>query len=254
MSRYLKPSLRGAAWRRCRDGLTGVWDTLTDLVVPASCAACGSPERLIFEVCARCVYALEGLRARPTRPTPAPAGLPPSFALGDYGDELRELIIGFKDRGRHRLAKPLGALLAEAVATAVSGPSPILLLYVPDTASAARKRHGDHMRRLADAAVSRLRRGGRPAIAVGALRARAKADSAGLNSRQRADAACSAFSVRRAGHARTVRVAAGACVVLVDDVITTGATMAAAARILSSSGVEVDACVALAATQRRAGV
>lgn len=232
--------------------VTGVWDTLADLVVPTSCAACGlRSERMAFGVCPACVDALERLRARPTRPTPAPAGLPPCFALGDYGDELRELILEFKDRGRHRLARPLGALLAEAIATAVPGKAPILVLYVPDTAVAARERHGDHMRRLATAAASRLRRGGRRAVALGSLRARAKADSAGLSSTERANAAAVAFTPRRWGHARVMRVARHACVVLVDDVITTGVTMAAASEILAQVGVDVDACVALAATRRR---
>ncbi|WP_425455318.1 ComF family protein, partial [Allorhizocola rhizosphaerae] len=122
-------------------------------MMPAACAACGeSEERLSWEVCGRCAAAVDRLRAGPTRPTPAPDGLPPCFALGEYGGELRELIIGYKDRGRHRLAHPLGALLAEVVATALPGDGPVLVLFVPDTGAAARERYGDHMRRLARAA------------------------------------------------------------------------------------------------------
>lgn len=229
-----------------------MWSTLADLVLPASCAGCDSrDERLSYDVCARCVAAIEQLRAGPTRPTPAPPGLPPCYALGDYGEELRELIISYKDRGRHRLARPLGSLLAEAVATAISSHWPILLLYVPDTGPAARERYGDHMRRLALTAAWRLRQGGRTAIAHAALHARDKGDSAGMDTVQRVAAAREAFAMRRLGQGQLARLASEAKVVLVDDVITTGHTMAAAVGALAAAGIAVDACVALAATQRR---
>lgn len=228
-----------------------MWSTLADLVLPTACAACGvQGERLSYEVCADCVAALEELRAGPTRPTPAPPGLPPCFALGEYAGELRELVIAFKDRGRHRLTRPLGGLLAQAVATAVPAGRPILMLYVPDTASAARERYGDHMRRIALAAASRLRQGGRSAMALSSLRARPKGDSAGMGSAQRAEIAREAFAARRFGHDKLARAAAQARVVLIDDVITTGVTLAAATQVLAGVGIEVDACVALAATRR----
>src|SRR5687767_12437165 len=125
--------------------------------MPAACAGCGAEgERLSYEVCGPCAGALEALRAGPTRPTPAPDGLPPCFALGEYGGPLRELVIGYKDRGRHRLAHPLGALLAEVVATALPSDDPVLVLFVPDTGAAARERYGDHMRRIAHGAAARM--------------------------------------------------------------------------------------------------
>src|SRR5207253_2698659 len=94
-----------------------VWQALTDLVLPASCASCGGTgERLTYDVCAPCVAVVEALRPRLASPTPAPPGLPPCYALGEYDGELRELILSYKERGRHRLARPLGALLAEVVA------------------------------------------------------------------------------------------------------------------------------------------
>jgi predicted amidophosphoribosyltransferase len=220
-----------------------VWGALADLLLPVACAGCGAQdERLAFDVCGDCVRELDALRAGPTRPDPAPPGLPPCFALGDYGGPLRELIIGFKDRGRYRLAHPLGALLAEAVASAVPPGEPVVMAYVPDSAGAARDRHGDHMRALARRAAARLRREGRPAVAVNLLKVRSLADSARLDARQRAEAAAAKFTVRRAFTGE---------VILVDDVITTGSTLAAASTTLAETGVGVRGCVALAATQRR---
>jgi predicted amidophosphoribosyltransferase len=229
-----------------------VWQALADLVLPAACAACSrSGERLTYEVCAECVATIEALRPREARPTPPPAGLPPCYALGEYDSELRELILGYKERGRHRLARPLGALLAEVVAMAAPPREPLLLLYVPDTARAARQRHGDHLRGLANAAVERLREAGREAVTMPALSARPKADSAELSAVQRADAARDAFRRHWRGLGAARREAARRHVVLLDDILTTGNTLAAAAELLADEGVEVNACAVLAATRRR---
>ncbi|WP_144121980.1 ComF family protein [Catellatospora sichuanensis] len=224
---------------------------LVDLVLPASCAGCGeSAQPLRYEVCADCARVVESLRAAPTRPDPAPDGLPACVALGAYDGRLRELILGFKERGRHRLARPLGALLAEAVAATAAPGRPLLLLYVPDTAEAARARHGDHMLRLARAAAQRLREAGRQAGVAAPLRALPKADSAHLSSAQRAAGAAGAFVLRGGAVERARRAAPGSVTVLLDDIVTTGATLAAASVLLDSAGLRVDACVALAATRR----
>ncbi len=232
--------------------MAGLLASLADLVLPASCAACGvNGKKLTYEVCSRCVSAIEALRARPARPTPAPAGLPPVHALGEYEGELRELILEYKDRGRHRLARPLGALLAQVVVAAVPGREPLLMLYVPDTPSAARQRHGDHMRRLAVAAARRLTLLGREALVGEALLARPKVDSAELNMAGRAEAAREAFALNRSGVKLARWRSTHRAVVLLDDIVTTGATLAAAAELLAEAELEVLTCAVLAATRRR---
>lgn len=233
----------------------GLWSALSDLMLPAVCAGCGaSGQPLRYDVCPACAAAVSRLRAAPTRPTPAPPGLPDCVALGAYGGELRELILAFKERGRHRLARPLGALLAEAVASAVDPAAAILLLYVPDTAAAARARYGDHMRLLAGHAGARLRQAGRAVAVAAPVRALPKADSAHLDSAQRAQAAAVGFAVRGRRLAGVRRAAPGSAVVLVDDIITTGVTLAAVAGALATEGVRVDACVTIAATHRHGQV
>jgi predicted amidophosphoribosyltransferase len=196
------------------------------------------------------VAVVGALRPGPTRPDPAPAGLPPCAALGDYDGVLRELVLSYKDRGRYRLGRPLGRLLASVVSSLVAGP--ILLVPVPDTPAAARARHGDHLWRLARPAAAALRRRGVPVALARPLQTRPRPDSAGLDTAERAAAAHEAFRPRsyRLAALRRQVARTRAPVILLDDVITTGATLAAAAGRLAAAGVPVTGAAVLAATRR----
>ncbi|MFC7544769.1 ComF family protein [Plantactinospora sp. GCM10030261] len=230
----------------------GVLAALADLVLPADCAGCRATRLpLRAGVCASCAGALEALVPHPVRPTPAPAGLPPCTAVGAYQGVLREAVLSYKERGRHRLGRPLGVLLAGAVAAAVGRPRPVLLVPVPATARAARERHGDHMARLARRAVVRLRGAGWPAAATQPLRAMPRPDSTHLDSAARAATAGEAFQVRPGAIRRLRSVTSDATIVLVDDIITTGATLAAIAVLLNGYEVPVRAAAVLAGTVRR---
>jgi predicted amidophosphoribosyltransferase len=170
-------------------------------------------------------------------------------AAGPYAGALRELLLAYKERGRHGLARPLGDLLARVVAEAVGGP--VLLVPVPSTARAARARYGDHLTRLTRHAEAGLRRAGRSVVVARPVRAVPRPDSAGLDSAARAALAAGAFQPRAGGMARLPSVASGRSVVLLDDIVTTGATLAGLSRILAGGGVRVDAAAVLAGTVRR---
>ena len=234
---------------------------LTDLVLPSDCAGCGVPTITgIGGVCGDCMAELSRLVPYETAPTPTPYGLPTCIALGRYDGVLRELVLAYKDRGRHRLARPLAAQLARGVAACavrLGNPlgSPVVVIPVPSTAAAARQRHGDHMRRLARQTVRTLNGLGWPAAMVLAAAARPRPDSAHLTAADRAAAARDSFRTRP-GPARRIAAAvpAGACVIVVDDVITTGATLASLTTQLAVDGVRVRGAVTLAATRRRYAV
>ncbi|HYN94623.1 MAG TPA: hypothetical protein VES42_12310, partial [Pilimelia sp.] len=68
---------------------------------------------------------------------------------------------------------------------------------------------------------------------------------------QRAHAAAHAFAGRRGGLAALRRAAGGTPVVLLDDIVTTGYTLAGLAGVLAAAGVPVRAAAVLAATVRR---
>jgi predicted amidophosphoribosyltransferase len=234
------------------------WAALVDLVLPAGCAGCrASSTALRRGVCGDCVAVVAELVPHPVRPVPAPSGLPPCAALGGYQGVLRELVLSYKERGRHGLAGPLGALLAQVVTAhggwESHGAAPVLLVPVPGTAQAVRHRHGDHVGRLARHAAVRLRDAGRPAVVAHPLRALPRPDSAGLGSAARAAAAATAFRVRpsRAARLQALVRSYGAQVVVVDDIVTTGVTAATVTARLAEAGVPVTAVAVLAATARR---
>jgi predicted amidophosphoribosyltransferase len=224
---------------------------LADLVLPVDCAGCGANGcALRLGFCRACIATLAALRPAPVRPVPAPAGLPPCVGLGEYDGVLRQALLSYKERGRHRLARPLGRLLADVVAQA-AGARPTLLIPVPATGRAARERHGDHLDRLTRHAVARLRAAGRSTVVVRPLRALPRPDSATLDSVGRAAVAAQAFRLRSRRVAELVRLADGRSVVLVDDIVTTGATLAAVTHHLGTADVAVDAAAVLGATRRR---
>ena len=245
---------------------------LADLVLPADCAGCGAaagPNGGVGDggvgagagfgsgaapgVCAECARSLRGPPGA-TRPTPAPEGLPPCFAGGVYAGPLRELILAYKERGRRDLAAPLGDSLAVVVRTGawVRAVAPRLLVVpVPATAAAARARRGDHMLSLARRAAVRLRREGWPVGVASPLRALPKVDSAQLGRHARAAAAREAFVARPADIRALRATVPTASVVLLDDVVTTGATLAAVAGRLADEGIDVAFSATLAATQLR---
>ena len=226
---------------------------LADLVLPAVCAGCGADRvRLRHGTCAACIASLEALRPFVTAPDPPPPGLPPCVAVGPYEGVLRGALLAYKEKGRHRLAAPLGALLATSVAVLAPRGVPVTLVPIPSTAAAARARSGDHMIRLAAHTARRLRAAGWDAAVGNLLRALPRPDSASLSVAARSAAAVNSLRIRspRIGFSRRAAPRPGT-LVMVDDIVTTGATLAAAANRLEEANLQVTGAAVLAATELR---
>jgi predicted amidophosphoribosyltransferase len=233
-----------------RKGIRAVTTDLVDLVVPGECPGCRaggawSPTG----VCPPCRRAFDETAVFETRPQPMPAGFPPTLAAAPYDGVMRELLLAFKERGRHQLAGPLGerlAAVAYAGLTALAVPpgTSVALVPVPDTAAAARARYGDHLRRLARPAARTLTAAGFLATISNLVRARPKHDAAALDSASRFAVAADAFDISRSSGP------ASAVVVLLDDIVTTGATLATISEGLAEAGHRVHFAAVLAATQR----
>ncbi|MGW2956030.1 ComF family protein [Streptomyces eurythermus] len=239
--------------------MRGWWQDLTDLVLPADCAGCGAPRSAL---CPRCRAMLDGAVPRRARPVPEPAGLPVVHAVAPYATEVRALLLAHKERGALALAGALGVALARAVRAGLGsgvedaggvgglrvggggagvGPAgyswrePLLLVPVPSARWAVRARGHDPVRRMALAAARELRRTGTPARVAAVLRQRrAVADQAGLDAPGRLANLAGALEVTAGG---APLLGDGRRVVLVDDLMTTGASLAEAARALREAVV-----------------
>ncbi|AWZ07763.1 ComF family protein [Streptomyces sp. ICC4] len=137
-------------------------------------------------------------------------------------------------RRRHPCAGSPGPGRPAASARLAPGGFPTGRRAAPSARHRVRARGHDPARRIALAASARLRRAGVPARVAPVLRLRrAVADQAGLGAPERRENLAGAME---AGP-DAVRVTAGAArIVLVDDLVTTGATLAEAARALRAAG------------------
>lgn len=206
---------------------------LIDLVLPADCLCCGRPGTAW---CAACQPASVPRRVE------LPGG-PCVFAAGDYAEQLRTALLAYKERGRRQLVGQLAGYLADALDCAVraAAPDSPALVPVPSSRAAARSRGGDHVLRLA-AAVARQAE--LPLLPVLSLTGPVR-DSAGLTAGQRrSNLAGRMIATGPAG-------AGGRCPILLDDIVTTGSTLAEAGRALAAAGWPVGGAAVVAATRLR---
>ncbi len=168
------------------------------------------------------------------------AGQPPTLAVCAYEGLLPEAVVGYKDRGIPALGGLLGDMVALGVLELAEAGQTGLLVPVPSAPAAVRRRGVDHAWALTRRAAGTL----------GAPTARLL-----VSSRRRDQAGLSAADRRRnlAGRLR-VRGPGTGPVVVVDDVRTTGATLAECDRALRAGGYDVVGHVVLAAAGELPGV
>lgn len=234
------------AWRR--------WaSTVADLLLGARCPGCGFPQ---VGLCPACRDGLSTGSVRFAQPSPPPPGLPPTIAAGPYDELLRRLISAHKERQAWLLTGVLGAQLAVSVQTLMerSGtavPDRVVLVPIPSSARAVRSRGRDATRAIAWAAARRLHRtvGWRVAVRPLLRPVRKVDDQSKLNAQQRWSNVAGAYRARRGVGA--VGVSTLPTTIVVDDLITTGASLAEARRALDDVGVDVLGGAVVAATVRR---
>lgn len=221
----------------------GILARVLDLLLPLRCVGCAVRGSLLCEAC---------LVVAPAdrTPFPGPEGLPVCWSATLYEGAARQAILHYKERGRTALAAPLAQALAFTIATAVPR-GPLVVVPVPSARRAVRARGHDPVGRLAALAVRHLAGLGRAVTLRADLRqSRRVADQAGLSAAQRAANLASSLRVAQAGGA-PLSGCSGPPVVIVDDVVTTGATLAEAARAIREVGAAVGAAVTVAATRRK---
>jgi predicted amidophosphoribosyltransferase len=213
---------------------------MLDLVLPLECGGCGAPST---RWCDACAYQLTVRPDEPHLITPRVDPGVPVLSLGRYAGARREAIVAVKEHGRADLIAPLaGALQAglERLLTWGVVGTPLTIVPAPTRRTAARRRGGDPVTRMARAATAGLRSVSDIQV-VQALRLRALVrDSVGLSSADR-----QRNIVGRVKITKPIERLARA-VLVVDDIVTTGATASESVRVLQIAGAHVVGVLAIA--------
>lgn len=217
------------------------WDALSAVLFPTACVSC--PGLIIAAdppLCAACWSRLPLIETACACGTPRPEssgrecgrcrrGLSPlsrGLSLGYYAGPLRDAVLALKYAGRHRAADRLGVrLLAHARCLSILEDADLI---VPVPLHPRRfKERGFNQSELLAAALTKT---GRGRLSRCLVRIRNTPSQTDLNARQRRRNVRDAFSTLPEPSL------AGAVVVLVDDVLTTGATLRECASVLRKSG------------------
>lgn len=201
---------------------------LLDFLMPAKCAGCATPGSAFCPACEAAIATAPGLWL------PAGDGLPPITALGPHEGRLRCAVLALKFRGARALGARLGRMLGDKILAPFD-----VLVPVPLHPARLRERGYDQAAAIAGGIA---RACGATSLEDAIRRTRATPPQSRLDLQQRRRNVDGAFTLGpRAAKLRQMRV------VLVDDVVTTGATIRACAQVLLEAGarsVSV-ACAAL---------
>ena len=208
--------------------------SVLDLVLPLQCGGCGTPATAW---CPACAHQLTVAPDDPHLVTPRVDPGVPVLSLGRYAGARRQAIVAVKERGRADLVGPLAAALRAGIANLLTWgvlDAPLTVVPAPTRRTAARRRGGDPVTGMARAATCDL-----PGLDVATV-LRLKPftrDSVGLSGagRQR----------NIASRIRLTSPVAGP-VLLIDDIVTTGATAAESVRTLQTCGADVAAVLVVA--------
>jgi ComF family protein len=246
------PSKRRGLREGLRHWLTAVGDALVSVIFPADCRICGellvdsrrvpicpkcldSFERIPSTACEICGCPLLGLRQREEQQRLCPAcqdktyGFDSSRSFAIYQGPLVQAILLLK----FEQIEPLGAWFAERLAEVISSERDRLatdvVVPVPLHRQRERERGYNQAALISKPLAKRLRL---PHKALLLMRTKARPDKRILTLEERWESVRGAFATRPGSQVDNLRV------LLVDDVLTTGATLDACARALREAGAK----------------
>ncbi len=249
-------SVHRSRWLRTADQMGAAAAELLALAVPVDCVCCGAEDLALCVACERQVRLLTRHPFRAEEQAPALMNVDgglilPVVAAGVYREELAQAVLSFKSHGQHQLTSVLARGLGQGIAAALAGVDDVCLVPVPSSTAGYVKRGFSPVHLL----LAELRRGttipGTPVVDVirksrrRAALERLPGGQKGLGRGARASRVRGSMKVPGRQGARV----AGRRCIIVDDVLTTGATLAEAARALHLSGAVVVGAVVLAATR-----
>lgn len=196
--------------------------------------------------CPECFAAYPDCRCQPSNLRRA--GSVGLLKLAPYADTARErvmrhVILGMKGNPRHRVTAMLADELSASVLSEMKKlgwqKEETVIVHLPRDKRRVRREGTDQSLALARALAAKTEITHRCLL----YRAKRVKTQKKLSAKERASNLQDAFAVRE--------VPKACCVILLDDVVTTGATLASAARALRAAGVKNMLCVAAAQTLKK---
>jgi predicted amidophosphoribosyltransferase len=210
---------------------------LISILVPPLCVACGADAGRGAPMCRECRAQMHAGGARRIAVAGSRSGRIECFAAFPYDGPAGALVRGLKFGGRRALADVMAAnLVACAPVDVLAG----CVVPVPVHPRHRRRRGLDHAGELAAAVADRA---GLPLVDC-LVRRGDPTPQVGRGRRERISGPVGSIVVRE-------RLPVPACALLVDDVVTTGATIAACAQALEAAGTERVAALGFARTAAR---
>jgi ComF family protein len=245
-------------WARCfRTGMGDLKRSCCDLLFPPRCVSCGeelADPRQSWRLCADCLdkFALADWHGCNRCGGAVPVNRPTSdgcescrrsrlsfdsvIPLGGYHTGLRDAVLRMKRPAHDPLSLVMGGLLVERRRDQLAAVRANLIVPIPMFWSRRLGRGKNSPELLANCLAKALTVPMRPIL----VRRRNTLPQAGLAPSRRFENVRGAFRVRRPDAVKDARV------LLVDDVLTTGATCSEAARVLKQAGAELVAVAVVA--------
>ena len=250
-----KPARGRSTLGRWTEGLIA---DVADLALSRACVACDAIGSVL---CLRCSESLTRVRRHEVRLPEAQdhgegggaceiSSMPPVIVASHYEGATKRVVIAHKEHGVLGLTPVLGAMLAASIV--VLGDGPFTIVAIPPHRDAIRRRGIDTLEAIAERAAVELRAAGWHAQCISMLRRQVDGgrhvgrSAQGRRSAVRGTMAVDGRVLGRGAH----RLGQLTDIVIVDDVVTTGATVHEAVRTLRRSGLYVAGVAAVAGTPR----
>lgn len=210
-----------------------------DMMLPRGCAGCDCPDAVL---CERCGDLFRRYQRFPCEESAAGFW----YACGRYEGCVRQAILSWKDHGDEQCDAPFADAITRMIARfdLLQGRNGVAIVPAPSSNHSLHERGRAHMEALSRQVAVRIRSNGGNAYASNALQVRDTRIKSvqTANARQRASRVAGRIAVRDGVDL------SGVPVLLIDDIVTTGATMRQCLAALRHAGAEVLSVCALSYT------